>query len=133
MPENPGATIAEHFSNLEDPRMDRTKLHPLKKVMVALRFVSAGRRHILITWHLCINRSNGLGFRQLLWCAQNDELATSARRKRDITFPAYPVMQSCFWIRFVRIGISRIGFIGSLTLPFEKMTAEFAQGTPLRT
>ena len=34
MPENPGATIAEHFSSLEDPRMDRTKLHPLENIIV---------------------------------------------------------------------------------------------------
>jgi hypothetical protein len=33
MPENPGATIAEHFSSLEDPRMDRTKLHPLENII----------------------------------------------------------------------------------------------------
>jgi predicted transposase YbfD/YdcC len=34
MPANPGATIAEHFFSLEDPRMDRTKLHPLENIIV---------------------------------------------------------------------------------------------------
>jgi predicted transposase YbfD/YdcC len=34
MPENPGTTITEHFSSLEDPRMDRTKLHPLDNLLV---------------------------------------------------------------------------------------------------
>jgi predicted transposase YbfD/YdcC len=34
MPENPSATIAEHFEDLEDPRMDRTKLHPLINILV---------------------------------------------------------------------------------------------------
>jgi len=31
---NFGATIIEHFSGLEDPRMERTKLHPLETIVV---------------------------------------------------------------------------------------------------
>jgi predicted transposase YbfD/YdcC len=34
MSENPHATIAEHFASLEDPRVDRTKLHPLINILV---------------------------------------------------------------------------------------------------
>jgi len=34
MSENLGAAIVEHFSGLEDPRMDRTKLHPLENIIV---------------------------------------------------------------------------------------------------
>lgn len=34
MPENPSATIAERFADLEDPRVDRTKLHPLINILV---------------------------------------------------------------------------------------------------
>jgi len=34
MPENPSAAIAEHFAELEDPRMDRTKKHPLINILV---------------------------------------------------------------------------------------------------
>ena len=34
MPVNPSATIAEHFADLEDPRVDRTKLHPLINILV---------------------------------------------------------------------------------------------------
>lgn len=34
MSENPSATIVEHFGGLEDPRMDRTKLHPLINILV---------------------------------------------------------------------------------------------------
>lgn len=34
MPENPGTTITEHFAELEDPRIDRTKLHPLNNILV---------------------------------------------------------------------------------------------------
>ena len=34
MYEDFGATIVEHFSGVEDPRIDRTKLHPLENVMV---------------------------------------------------------------------------------------------------
>jgi len=32
--ENPIATITEHFADLEDPRMDRTKLHPLDNILI---------------------------------------------------------------------------------------------------
>jgi predicted transposase YbfD/YdcC len=32
--ENPIATITEHFADLEDPRMDRTKLHPLENILI---------------------------------------------------------------------------------------------------
>jgi predicted transposase YbfD/YdcC len=34
MPEDPSTTIAEHFADLDDPRVDRTKLHPLINVLV---------------------------------------------------------------------------------------------------
>ena len=34
MPANPSTTIAEHFADLEDPRIDRTKLHPLINILV---------------------------------------------------------------------------------------------------
>jgi predicted transposase YbfD/YdcC len=34
MPKNPSTTIAEHFADLEDPRMDRTKKHPLLNILV---------------------------------------------------------------------------------------------------
>jgi predicted transposase YbfD/YdcC len=34
MSENPSATIAESFSGLDDPRMERTKLHPLINILV---------------------------------------------------------------------------------------------------
>jgi len=34
MTENPSTTIAEHFADLEDPRMDRTKKHPLINILV---------------------------------------------------------------------------------------------------
>lgn len=34
MSEDFGATILEHFSNLEDPRIDRTKRHPLENIIV---------------------------------------------------------------------------------------------------
>jgi predicted transposase YbfD/YdcC len=34
MPENPSAAILEHFGDLEDPRVDRTKLHPLDNILV---------------------------------------------------------------------------------------------------
>ena len=34
MPENPHASIAEHFADLEDPRIDRRKLHPLINILV---------------------------------------------------------------------------------------------------
>jgi len=38
-----GATIIEHFSSLEDPRVDRTKLHPLENlVVIALCAVICG-------------------------------------------------------------------------------------------
>jgi predicted transposase YbfD/YdcC len=43
MPRNPGATIAECFCELEDPRADRTKLHPLVNILVvALSAVICG-------------------------------------------------------------------------------------------
>jgi len=34
MSEKPGTTIAEHFASLDDPRVDRTKLHPLMNIVV---------------------------------------------------------------------------------------------------
>jgi predicted transposase YbfD/YdcC len=34
MSENPSAVIAEHFASLDDPRIDRTKLHPLINILV---------------------------------------------------------------------------------------------------
>lgn len=34
MHENPGATIAEHFACLEDPRVERTRLHPLENIIL---------------------------------------------------------------------------------------------------
>lgn len=34
MPENPHASIAEHFADLEDPRIDRRRLHPLINILV---------------------------------------------------------------------------------------------------
>jgi predicted transposase YbfD/YdcC len=34
MENNPATTIDKHFSNLEDPRVDRTKLHPLLDILV---------------------------------------------------------------------------------------------------
>jgi len=34
MSENPDATIAEHFASLDDPRIERSKLHPLTNILV---------------------------------------------------------------------------------------------------
>jgi predicted transposase YbfD/YdcC len=34
MPENPSTAVAEYFADLEDPRIDRTKLHPLINILV---------------------------------------------------------------------------------------------------
>lgn len=34
MTRNPSATISEHFASLEDPRVDRTKRHPLINILV---------------------------------------------------------------------------------------------------
>ena len=34
MSQNPGTTIAEHFAGLDDPRVDRTKLHPLVNILI---------------------------------------------------------------------------------------------------
>jgi hypothetical protein len=34
MPENPHASIAEQFADLEDPRIDRRRLHPLINILV---------------------------------------------------------------------------------------------------
>jgi hypothetical protein len=34
MPENPSATIAEHFADLQDPRIERRKLHPLSNILI---------------------------------------------------------------------------------------------------
>jgi predicted transposase YbfD/YdcC len=33
MPRDPSATISEHFADLEDPRIDRAKLHPLINIL----------------------------------------------------------------------------------------------------
>lgn len=34
MSENPNATITEHFASVDDPRMERSKLHPLTNILV---------------------------------------------------------------------------------------------------
>jgi predicted transposase YbfD/YdcC len=34
MPENPSTDITEHFADLDDPRIDRTKKHPLDNILV---------------------------------------------------------------------------------------------------
>ena len=34
MPENPSATIAEHFADLQDPRIERRKLHPMINILI---------------------------------------------------------------------------------------------------
>ena len=34
MPANPSTMFAEHFAELKDPRIDRTKLHPLINILV---------------------------------------------------------------------------------------------------
>jgi hypothetical protein len=34
MGSRPGATIQEHFAELTDPRVERTKLHPLLDILV---------------------------------------------------------------------------------------------------
>lgn len=42
MSENPSTTIAEHFVDLEDPRMDRTKKHPLIYIVVVALCAAIG-------------------------------------------------------------------------------------------
>jgi hypothetical protein len=34
MTENPSTSISERFADLEDPRVDRTKKHPLLNILV---------------------------------------------------------------------------------------------------
>ena len=34
MSSNPATSIAAHFGDLQDPRVDRTKLHPLLDILV---------------------------------------------------------------------------------------------------